>query len=102
MALVLHRSQQNIHAKKHVDINNTGSSIASQFGETNAELLFWNEDHSDPARCKFTKLKLDVSDTLCAFDGRCPHATEPYTTTEGGDRYSVIFFLGHRHLGLLR
>ena len=83
---------KNIHAKKHVDNNNTGPSIARQFGEQKAELLFWNDG---PSGCA-TELKLDVADTLSAFDGRRPHATAPYTI-EGGDRYSVIFFLGHKH-----
>ena len=75
-----------------MDNNNTGPSIVRQFGEQKAELLFWNDG---PSGCA-TELKLDVSDTLSAFDGRHPHATAPYTT-DGGDRYSVIFFLGNKH-----
>ena len=42
-------------------------------------------------------MNLHSGDKLCAFDGRKPHETEPYQLEEDEDRFTIIFFLGHRH-----
>ena len=78
----------NMQSKPHRDTANAGMSGLVAFGDfQGGDLWYWPLDDGSPLELLGAPVSLNPR-KLQFFDGRCYHATAPFT----GTRYSLVFF----------
>ena len=83
-------------ARRHVDRNNFGPSIARSFGSSrNDGLYYWHDQTARRDRRGAVLLDIRSRDRLVMFDGTRPHETKR-NAGNMDDRYSIIFFMAKK------